>query len=253
MTEGIRGMGDETIDDLQYKGLKLIQKKQGFRFGVDAVLLANFVQIKKNDFVLDIGTGTGIIPILLAGKTQASKIVGIDIQQEMAEMAKRSVVLNSLQERVKIIHGDIKNGTEYFSSSQFNVIVSNPPYMKKGGGLVNNHDSKAIARHEITCTLEDIIKESSRIVAAGGRLAMVHRPERMVDVITLMRNYTIEPKIIRFVHPYPNAEPNLFLIQGTKGGNPGLKIQSPLYVYDSQCNGEARYSDEINRIYDRKE
>lgn len=240
---------DETIDDLQYKGLVIIQKNQGFKFGIDAVLLANFVQVKKNDLVLDIGTGTGIIPILLAGKTQAHKIVGIEIQQEMAEMAQRSVELNGLRERVEIIHGDIKKGTEYFTPSQFNVVVSNPPYMKKGGGFLNLHDSKAIARHEITCTLEDIIKEGSRVAAHKGRFAMVHRPERMVDVVYLMRKYAIEPKLLRFVHPYKDTEPNLFLIQGIKGGNPGLKIQKPLYVYEN--DGELRYSDEINKIYNR--
>ena len=212
--------------------------------------MANFVQIRKNDSVLDIGTGTGIIPILLAGKTPAGKIVGIDIQEEMVEMAKRSVELNRIEERVKIIHGDIRKGNEYFKASQFNVIISNPPYMKKGGGFVNSRDTKAIARHEITCTLEDIIRESSRIVVSGGRLAMVHRPERMVDVVYLMRYYAIEPKLARFVHPYKGTEPNLFLIQGTKGGNPGLKVQKPLYIYDDD-EGEARYSEEINRIYDR--
>jgi tRNA1Val (adenine37-N6)-methyltransferase len=240
---------DETIDDLQYKGLVIIQKNQGFKFGIDAVLLANFVQVKKNDLVLDIGTGTGIIPILLSGKTQACKIVGIEIQQEMAEMARRSVELNGLGGRVEIIHGDIKKGNEYFTHSSFNVVVSNPPYMKKGGGLLNLYDSKAIARHEIACTLEDIIKEGSRVVANKGRLAMVHRPERMVDVVYLMRKYAIEPKLIRFIHPYENTEPNLFLIQGIKGGNPGLKIQKPLYIYEN--DGELRYSDEINKIYNR--
>jgi len=240
---------NETIDDLQYKGLMLIQKEHGFRFGVDAVLLANFAEIRKGDLVLDIGTGTGIIPILIAGKTEAGKITGLEIQEEMAEMAERSVKLNNLQDRITIVQGDIKNGLEYFGPSKFNLAVCNPPYMNKGGGIINNLDLKAVARHEITCTLEDIIKACSRLIVPGGRLAMVHRPERIVDVLYLMRLYSIEPKFIRFVHPSPNKKPNLFLVQGTRGGNAGLKVMDPLYVY----NAEGNYSDEINRIYHRIE
>ncbi|RCX18284.1 tRNA1(Val) A37 N6-methylase TrmN6 [Anaerobacterium chartisolvens] len=240
---------NERIDDLQYKGLKIIQKTKGFCFGVDAVLLASFADVKRNDRVADLGTGTGIISILLAGKTQAKSLSGLEIQQEMAEMAGRSVLLNDLQDRVRIICGDIKKSHEFFAPSSIDVAVSNPPYMNKGGGLVNPDDTKAISRHEIMCTLEDVIAAGSRMLVPGGQLAMVHRPERLVDIACLMRNYGIEPKYIRFVHPSPYKRANLILIKGTRGGRPQLKMMEPLYIYDE--TGE--YSREINEIYCRDE
>jgi tRNA1Val (adenine37-N6)-methyltransferase len=245
--EKVKLKANERIDDLQYKGLKLIQKKDGFCFGIDAVLLANFADVKKGDSVIDLGTGTGVIPILMAGKTQAKTIIGLEIQREVAEMADRSVKLNRLEERVKIVCGDIKDAVEIFGYSNFNVVVVNPPYMNKGGGLVNPSDVKAISRHEILCTLEDIIRAGSRLVMPGGQMAMVHRPNRLVDIIFLMRSYKIEPKYLRFVHPSPHKEANLLLIKGTRNGNPQLKILEPLYVYDENGN----YSEEINRIYCR--
>jgi tRNA1Val (adenine37-N6)-methyltransferase len=159
---------NETVDDLQYKGLTLIQKKDDFRFGIDAVLLANFADVKKGDIVLDIGTGTGIISILLAGKTEAKTIYGLEIQKEVAEMAGRSVILNNLQDRVKIVHGNIKNGLDYFRPSSFNVVITNPPYIPYGRGLVNYSDSKAISRHEISCNLENIISTGSKLLVPGG-------------------------------------------------------------------------------------
>jgi len=241
-------LDNERIDDLQYKGLRLIQKKDGFCFGVDAVLAANFAHVKKNDVVLDLGTGTGIISILLAGKTEAREITGLEIQPDMAEMALKSARLNNLHDRVKFICGDIKQSVELFGPSSVNVVVTNPPYMNKGGGLVNPSDSKALARHEISCTLEDVIKASSRLLVPGGQLAMVHRPERLVDIVYLMRSYGIEPKCLRFVHPSPYKKPNLILVRGTRGGNPQLKMMEPLYVYDENGN----YSKEINEIYCRE-
>lgn len=238
---------NERIDDLQYKGLKIIQKTNGFCFGVDAVLLANFVDIKKQDRVIDLGTGTGIIPVLLAGKTEAREITGLEIQGEMAEMASRSVLLNGLSERVKIVCGDIKKSLELFGAASFNAVLTNPPYMNSGGGLVNPSDMKAVSRHEILCTLEDVIRSSSRLLVPGGQFAMVHRPERLVDILYLMRSHAIEPKQLRFVHPSPYKKANLVLIKGTRGGNPQLKMMEPLYVYDENGN----YSEEINRIYCR--
>lgn len=238
---------NERIDDLQYKGLRIIQKKDGFCFGIDAVLLANFTDVKKGDQVLDLGTGTGIIPILLAGKTGAKTITGLEIQEEMVEMAERSVKLNNLGDRVKIVHGDLRKAVELFGSSRFNVVTVNPPYMNAGGGLVNPSDKKAISRHEILCTLEDVIRVSSRLLLPGGQFAMVHRPERLVDIMCLMRGYGIEPKYLRFVHPSPYKKANLLLIKGAKGGNPQLKMMEPLYIYDEEGN----YTDEINRIYCR--
>ena len=239
---------NERVDDLQYKGLKLIQKKDGFCFGLDAVLLANFVDIKKNSVVIDLGTGTGIIPILIAGKTNAKSVTGLEIQEEMAEMAQRSIEMNGFIERVKIVHGDIKKSVEYFGASSFDAVVSNPPYMCHGGGLLNESDTKAISRHEILCTLEDVIGVSSKLLVPGGQFAMVHRPDRLVDIVWLMRKYSLEPKYIRFVHPSPYKKPNLLLIKGTRQGRPQLKMMDPLYVYDE--NG--KFSKEINQIYSRE-
>lgn len=239
----------EKIDDLQYKGLQLIQKQEGFRFGIDAVLLANFADVRRGGKVIDLGTGTGIISILLAGKTQAGSITGLEIQQEMAEMATRSVTLNKLDDRVKIVRGDIKNAVKEFGASSFDVVVTNPPYINKGCGLLNPLGAKAVSRHEILCTLEDVIAVSGKLLAPGGQLAMVHRPERLVDIFCLMRSNSIEPKYTRFVHPYPGKAPNLVLVKGTRSGNRQMKVLDPLYVY----NPDGSYSDEINKIYCRAE
>lgn len=238
----------ERIDDLQLNGLKIIQNTEKFCFGVDAVLLSDFADVKRNHKVLDIGTGTGIIPILLSGKTKAGSIVGLEIQESMAEMANRSVALNGLQDRVKIIHGDIKKYSEYFGKSSFDVVVSNPPYTNKGCGIVNPQDSKAISRHEIYCSLEDVVSSAAALLAPGGQLALVHRPERLADIICSMRNNGIEPKYLRFVHPKPYKKPNMILIKGSRGGNPELKVLEPMYVY----NSDGTYSDEINKIYCRE-
>ena len=245
----IRIREDERIDDLQYKGLRLIQKKSGFCFGVDAVLLANFADVRTGDRVIDLGTGTGIISILLAGKTQAEYITGLEIQPDMAEMAARSVSLNKLDDKIKIVCGDIKKYHDSKTSGKYNVVVSNPPYMASGRGLINPSDAKAISRHEILCCLDDVVRTAAGLLVAGGQFAMVHRPDRLVDIVYSMRINGIEPKYLRFVHPYPGKKPNLILIKGTKGGNPHLKMMDPLYVYDS--NGE--FSDEINKIYCRGE
>jgi tRNA1Val (adenine37-N6)-methyltransferase len=236
---------NESIDDLQYKNLRIIQSKEGFRFGIDAVILANFADVKKGQSVIDLGTGNGIISILIAGKTQAASVTGLEIQPDVADMAARSVELNNLNERVKIVCGDIKNSIEYFGASRFDVVVTNPPYMKGGGGLKNPSDSKAIARHEVLCTLHDVIRVSSKLLVPGGQFAMVHRPERLADIIYLMRTYGIEPKFLRFVYPSPYKKANLLLIKGTRGGKPFLKMMEPLYVYDESGN----YSKEIDEIY----
>ncbi len=239
---------NESIDDLQYKGLKIIQNKDGFRFGVDAVILANFSDVKKGDNVMDLGTGTGIISILIAGKTEAGSVTGLEIQPEFADMAARSVELNNLTGRVKILCGDLKNAIENFGASRYNVVVTNPPYMNMGGGLINPSDSKAIARHELLCSLEDVIRVSSKLLVPGGQFAMVHRPDRIADIIYLMRTYGIEPKFLRFVYPSPYKKANLLLIKGTRGGKPQLKMMTPLYVYDENGN----FSKEINEIYCRE-
>lgn len=238
---------NERLDDLQYKGLRLLQKKGGFCFGVDAVLLSYFAQVAKNSKVIDLGTGTGIIALLLAAKKEPLKVTGLEIQPEMAEMAARSVKLNRLEDRVEIVQGDIREASKLFGASSFDVVVTNPPYMVKGGGLLNPADTKAVARHEILCTLEDVISSSAKLLRPGGKFSMVHRPQRLADIIYQMRNNSIEPKYLRFVHPSPGKKPSLLLISGTRNGNPELKVQEPLYIYDNDGN----YSKEIDEIYSR--
>lgn len=237
----------ERIDDLQCKGLKIIQNPSSFCFGVDAVLLANFAEVKRNQRVVDLGTGTGIIPILLAGKTEAEEIVGIEIQDDIADMAKRSMILNGIQDRVVIINDDMKNAVSMFGKESFDIVTANPPYKHTGSGILNPKSSKAISRHEIKCTLEDVISISSGLIKSNGHFFMVHRPERIVDIVCLMRSYKLEPKAIRFIHPYPGKKPNLMLIEGLKGGRAFLKFLDPLYIYD----GRGNYTEEINEIYGR--
>ncbi len=245
---GIELKKGEQVDDLQYGGLELIQKEDGFRFGVDAVLLADFAAVRRNEYVADLGAGSGIIPILLAGKTEASFITGIEIQEELADMATRSILMNGLGGRAAMICGDIRQAERLLGSGRFDVVVSNPPYIRKAGGIVNPSDSKAVARHEIKCTLQDVIRAAAGLLAEGGRFAMVHKPERLADIICLMRDNSIEPKHLRFVHPSPGKKANIMLIGGIKGGRPELKMMEPLYIY----NADGRYSDEIDRIYARQ-
>ncbi len=238
---------NEKIDDLQYKGLRLIQKIDGFRFGVDAVLLSHFAQVPRGGSVIDLGTGTGIIAVLLAAKKSPGRVVGLEIQSEIAEMAARSVELNGLGEKVSIVQGDIRNAVGMFGASSFDAVATNPPYMTKGGGLLNPADSKAISRHELLCTLADVVSTAGKLLRPGGKFSMVHRPQRLADIICTMRENSIEPKLLRFVHPSPGKKPNLVLICGTKNGNPELRVQEPLYVYDSSGS----YSKEIDEIYNR--
>ncbi len=234
----------ERIDDIQLKGLRLIQDTTGFCFGVDAVLLANFAKVKRNAKVVDLGTGTGIIPILIAGKSEAKEIIGIEIQEQVYEMASRSVLLNDLQDRVKIVNGDIKTIDQMLEVNTFDVVTSNPPYMHNNG-IKNPNDKKAISRHEVKCNLEDVIRSSSRLLKDLGKFYMIHRPTRLIEIITLARQYKLEPKQIQFIHPKQGKAPNIMLVQFTKGGRPDLKILDPLYVYDENGN----YTKEIDAIY----
>ena len=239
---------NERIDDLQYKGLKIIQNKDGFCFGIDAVLLANFAKnMKRKNLVVDLCTGTGIVAILLSGKTDAKKIIGVEIQPESAEMAKRSVSLNSLQDRVEIINQDLKKLKTVIEAGSVDTVTVNPPYMKAGSAIVNDENKLSIARHEVCCTLDDVIKESARILKTNGEFFMVHKPERLVDIFCTMRKYKIEPKRIRFVHPSVDKPANIVLIEGTRDGKEFLKFEKSLYVYE---NGE--YTDEIYEIYEKE-
>ena len=240
---------NERIDDLEFKNLKIIQNKNGFCFGMDSVVLSDFAKnIKKDSKVLDLGTGTGIIPILLCGKTELKKVVGVEIQEEVAKMAKRSVVLNNLEERFEVINKNILELNTIYENQTFDVIVTNPPYKKKNTGIINENEKKIISRHEITAELEDFIKVSKDLLKDKGEFYMVHRPERLVDIISLMRKYNIEPKILRFVCPNEEKEPNLILIKGVKNAKPFLKIEKNLIVY----NKNGQYTEEILKIYNKK-
>ncbi|MEW8956537.1 tRNA1(Val) (adenine(37)-N6)-methyltransferase [Clostridium sp.] len=240
---------DETVDDLQLKGLRLIQKKDAFRFGIDAVLLANFAKVKKDMRVIDLCTGTGIIPFVISGKTKASSIMGIEIQEDFVEMANRSVMINSMEEKIKFLHGDLKDIKLLKTLEKAHVVTVNPPYKLGGAGILNPKDKTAIARHEVCCTLEDVIMASRTLLRDNGRLYMVHRPERLADILCLMRKHKIEPKLIRMVHPNSKKPPNIVLIEGQRDGGKFLKWESPLYVY----NDEGELTEEINKIYGREE
>lgn len=235
----------ERIDDLQTKGKKIIQNPKYFCFGMDAVLIANFAKVRNKDNVIDIGTGNGIIALLLAAKRNPNSIKAIEIQEHMADMARRNVILNDFENVIKVDNIDLKNAAKFYGKDIFDVVVTNPPYFDKGSGRQNIEDAKIIARHEVKCSLEDIIKTSFDILKHRGKFFMVHRPDRIVDIICLMRKYNIEPKYIRFVHPKVDKQPSMVLIEGSKCGGREVKILEPLYVYDE--NGD--YTKEIMDIY----
>lgn len=235
----------ERVDDLQRNGLKLIQDPGRFCFGMDAVLLSGFAKVKPGEMCLDLGTGTGIIPLLLSAKTKGEHFTGLEIQPESADMASRSVRLNQLEERLSIVTGDIKEASNLFGASSFDVITTNPPYMIGQHGLKNPESAKAIARHEVLCNLEDILRESSRLLRPQGRFYMVHRPFRLAEIFCRMVEYHIEPKRMQLVYPYVDKEPNMVLIEGARGGRSRLTIEKPLIVYKEP----GVYTDEIYDIY----
>ena len=237
---------DECLDDLQ-NGFMLIQKNNTFKFGVDAVLLADFTQVKRSDMVLEMGTGTGIIPILLYAKKQPASITALEIQEDMADMAQRNIKYNKLEDKISILHMDFKEAPDRLGKAKYDCVVTNPPYVKREAGINNPEESKAIARFEIACTLQDVVSTAKELLRTGGKLSMVHRADRLVDIIYEMRNQGLEPKRIRFVHSNAGKRPHLVLIEGVRGGRPELKFMDPLYIYDSM--GE--YTEEIHRIYGR--
>lgn len=240
---------NERIDDLQYEGLKLIQNKNGFCFGVDSVLLADFAkEIKRNSVVVDIGTGTGIIGLLLCKKTNLRKIYGVEIQKDVADMAKRNVSLNQLEEKFEIVNADICQIFDVLEPHSMDCVVTNPPYKKANTGIQNEDETQTIARHEVKCTLEDVIQQASKLLKDKGEFYMVHRAERLVDIMCILRKYRLEPKKVRFVHAKPNEKPNLILVKAVKFANPFLKIDKPLVIYDE--NGDE--TEEIRRIYGRQ-
>lgn len=234
----------ETIEDLQIKGYRIIQSTDGFKFGIDAVLIANFCRLKKGDVGVDIGTGTGIISILLAAKSELKKVYALEIQNEVADMAMRSVELNELEDRIEVINGDLKDKSKLFGKASMDFVVSNPPYFK-ADTLKSENIKKLISRHEVKCNLADIMEAASYLLKPNKPFFMIHRPDRLVDLIELARKNKLEPKELRFIHPNSSKAPNLIMIKYVKGGNQGIKILDPLYVYDN----EGQYSEEINKIY----
>lgn len=236
---------DETVDNLQLKNLNLIQKKDGFKFGIDAVLLSDFACIKNKHKVIDLCTGTGIIPFLIYGKYEPEMVYGLEIQDDMVSMAKRSAKLNSLEGKVFFLNEDLKNIEFLKTLDKFDVVTVNPPYKLNNSGIINPNDKLAISRHEILCNLEDVISASRILLKDNGRLFMIHRPERLADIFTLMRKYKIEPKRVKMIYPKVGKAPNIVLVEGQRDGGAYLKWEAPLYVYDE--NG--KYTKEIDSIY----
>ncbi len=236
---------NERIDDLQRNHYRIIQDPSRFCFGMDAVLLSGFAKAKQGGRVLDLGTGTGIIPILMEAKTSAKNLVGLEIQPDSADMARRSVRLNGLEKKIEIVTGDIKEAESLFGAASFDVVTSNPPYMTEHHGITNPEAPKAIARHELLCSLEDVISQSSRILKPGGNFFMVHRPFRLVDIFVLLREYKLEPKRMKLVYPFADKEPNMVLIEANRGGRARMRVEKPLIVYKEP----GVYTEEIYDIY----
>lgn len=240
---------NERIDDLQLNNLKIIQNKDGFCFGIDAVLLSDFAKdIRNNSTVLDLGTGTGIIGILLCAKTKLSKIYGIDVQKDVCDMALRSIKLNNLEDKFEILNTNIKELLNNFEEASFDAIVSNPPYKKDNSGLKNESETKLISRHEIAASLEDFVSVSSKLLKSNGNIYIVHRPERLSDLFYLLKKYNLEPKKLRLVQSYQDSKPKLFLVKATKNAKSFLNIEEPLIIY----NKDGSYTDEIFKIYNKE-
>ena len=247
----IQLLPDERIDDLQRNGYRIIQNKNGFCFGMDAVLLSGFLcegrgrKITEKTRILDLGTGTGILPILLRGKTLSRDITGLEIQKDYVEMARRSVMLNDLEDSVKIAEGNLCEASSLFGKSSFDVIVCNPPYMKEDGGLTNPNDAKAIARHEIKCTFADVARETAQLLVPGGRFFLVHRPERLTEIFEELKKNRLEIKRMRMVHSFADSQATMVLIEAVSGGNVFMKVEKPLIIYKEKNE----YTDEICEIY----
>lgn len=235
----------ERLDDLERNGYKIIQHKDKFCFGMDAVLLSSFAQVMEGEVMIDLGTGTGIIPILMEAKTSGKHFTGLEIQPESVDMASRSVRYNGLEDKIDIVQGDIKEASLMFKKSSFDVVTSNPPYMNDNHGIKNPEMPKAIARHEILCTLEDVVREAALLLRPGGKFYMIHRPHRLTELIVTLKEHKLEPKRIQFVHPYVNKEANMVLIESVRGGRSMIKVEKPLIVYEKA----GVYTEEIYKTY----
>lgn len=239
---------NERIDDLEFKNLKIIQNPKGFCYGIDSILLADFAKdIKSGSKVVDLGTGTGILGILLCGKTDLETVLGVEIQEEVADMARRSIILNDLEKRFTILTTDVKRLKSKVKLNNYDVVITNPPYKKLNSGKINESEKKLISRHEITANLSDFIKTSYSLLKDNGVLYMVHRAERLADIMYELRASKIEPKIIRFVYSNEIDDSKLVLIKAVKNAKPFLKIDKPLYIYDKKGN----YMQEVLKIYNK--
>ena len=236
---------NERVDDLQRNGYGIIQNPKAFCFGMDAVLLSGFASVRQGESALDLGTGTGIIPILLEAKSQGRHFTGLEIQPDMADMARRSVAYNHLEDKIDIVTGDIKEACRLFPLASFDIVTSNPPYMNDSHGLKNPDMPKAIARHEVLCTLEDVVGAAAGLLKPGGRFYMVHRPHRLIEIISALTKYRLEPKRMKMVHPFSDREANMVLIEAVRGGRSMIKVEAPIIVYKEP----GVYTDEIYDIY----
>ena len=235
----------ERLDELDRNGYRIIQDPKRFCFGMDAVLLAGFAKVKPGEKVLDLGTGTGILPILLEARTKGVSFTGLEIQPESADMAARSVRLNHLENKVHIVNGDIREADRLFGAGSYHVVTSNPPYMTDLHGIKNPNEAKAIARHEILCTLEDVVSQAAKLLAPCGRFYLVHRPFRLAEILTCLCSHGLEPKRMRLVHSYEDREPNMVLIEALKGGRSGMTVEIPLIIFEKP----GVYRSEIREVY----
>lgn len=235
----------ERVDDLLTHDLKIIQSSEVFSFSLDAVLLARFCSVPLRGRIADLCSGNGVIPLLLSTRTRTAKIVGLEIQDRLADMAERNVRLNRLQEQIRIVCGDLKEAHDELPPGGFDLITVNPPYLPVPSGDQNTNEHVAAARHEVFCTLEDVVKACSRLVKSGGRVAMVHRPSRVADIFAMLRQYRLEPKRVRFVHPRADAEANIVLVEALRDGKPEIRLLPPLIVY----KGGTEYTEELMKVY----
>lgn len=240
---------DETLDDLLIQGLRIIQKSKGFRFTLDSVLLSHFATLKEGDRVADLGTGTGIIPLILSTRAKKLKIMGVELQPPLAEMAHRSVKLNKLEEKIEIVEGDIRNIHKVIGGGQYTLVTANPPYWSLSEGFPSPAETKALSRHEISCSLEDFVASASKLLNYQGRFALIHRADRLMDIIVLLRRYQLEPRRMRFIHPYLGKQARHVLLEAKKSAPPELKVLPPLVVYEAP----GRYSPEILSWYGKEE
>lgn len=238
---------DETLDELSLGNIKIIQKKNGYRFSLDPILLIDFCRIKRYENVIDIGTGSGIIAQVLAKISKAKRIVGLELQKSMVDMAERSVVINGLSKRVEIRQGDVRKIRSLFSAGIFNVVVCNPPYRRAGSGRINPRSEQAIARHELEVKVEDIVKASKYLLKDKGRLYLIYLTERLGELISILRNHRIEPKRLRFIYPKPQTDSDMVLIEAMHNAGAGLKVDPPFYIY----NSDGKNTEEFRRLYEK--